>query len=297
MHDETYEGRHRRDRGPRSARTLRTVLACAYLWVVGAVFLSAVFIGADPSDADFVSETVLYGSLALICLIAPVLGFTIRNRPEAIRCPRTAVFEGASAIHFPADRMAHPTSEVLYGLGAATFVGAAGTVADGSFGPHLWPFLLPAALMISYPVFSIAGRFAEDGTYLTERGVSIRARGLRAEIPWSSVAGSRTYRTWPFPYDRIAIDLHPGSPREVAVTVPWWIGSPVPLRDTVILTKVQVPGLKIGWEETNPGKWIDLFARLPPTDEYLAALDDPPSYREAQVRLWDHLGPSHLSDH
>ncbi|WP_010541277.1 hypothetical protein [Dietzia alimentaria] len=291
MFDENYIGRRRKDTGPQTWWTPRNVLALVYLWLIGALYLSAVFIGSDPSSPGHLWGNGFFLSQSVLCFMIPVFSYSIRNRPEAIRSPRLAVRDGSPAIHFPADRMAHPISEVGYFLVAVILVSAALMGTDGHLEPGMGIFLLPAALFLSYPIFSLAGRFVEEGTYLTEHGVTIRARGLRAQIPWSSIAGSRTYRTWPFPFDRIAIDLHPGSPREVSVTVPWWIGSPRPRRNTVLLTKVQVPGLMMGWEETNPGTWIDIFAQHPPTRQYLDSLDDPPDFRDARSRLWEHLGP------
>lgn len=103
----------------------------------------------------------------------------------------------------------------------------------------------------------MAGRFKEEGTTLTPQGVTIRARGLRAELPWTTIAGSTTYKQPLFPYERLAIHFHPSSPRDVSVTVPWWIGSPRPRKDTVFLTKAQVPGFYKDSPSTNPGFGIN----------------------------------------
>ena len=43
------------------------------------------------------------------------------------------------------------------------------------------------------------------------------------------------------------------------MTVPWWIGSPRPRKDTVFLTKVQVPGFYKDVPYTNPGVRINQY--------------------------------------
>ena len=228
--------------------------------------------------------------MALLFFSLPLIEFLLRNRPTEIAGPISETLDGEPALYFPADRLGMYAGAVGYTWMAALLV-CLNFVSRSRPDEIAWIWVAPAAFFFSFTVFAIAGRFVEDGVYLTAEKVIIRARGLRAEIPWESIAGSRTYMTWPFPFERIAIDLHPGSPREVSVTVPWWIGSPRPRRNTVFLTKVQVPGLMMGWEETNPGTWIDIFAQHPPTRQYFDSLSDPPDFRDARSRLWEHLGP------
>lgn len=250
------------------------VLRCAFLWGLGAVFAFATWVAYAE---DLGVAAVIFGlCMTTVLVTAPLFGYSIRHRPDAIRSPRLATYNGSPSVYFPADRMAHPVSETMYPLLAAILLSWASMSDAGLFTPLLVVVGPAAALFLSYTVFAVTGRFAEDGTHLTEQGVHIRARGLRADVPWSSIAGSRTYKTWPFPYERIAIDLHPGSLREVSVTVPWWIGSPRPRRDTLFLTKVQVPGFEPGDDNSNPGSWISVLAGQPPTAARLRELGDPP---------------------
>lgn len=247
-----------------------------YLNMVFATILCLSFGGAmgygswtsATQDHDYAGAAVI-GAISLLTLSVPFVGISLKNRTEEIRCPKHVVVSGRPALHFPGDRRGMIGSAILYPLLAGPLVALCVPPPGEEFHPSVVIFLIPAAFCFSYTLFALAGRFKEDGTYITERGVTIRARGLRAELPWSSIAGSTTYLQSPFPYERIAIHLHPGSPREVSVTVPWWIGSPRPRGDTVFLTKVQVPGFYREGYGTNPGNWIDRYAHNPPSAEQL----------------------------
>lgn len=231
-------------------------------------------------------DAVMAAAFVLFYAVIPFAALYAKKRTEEMKCPQHVTLHGRPALLFPGDRRGMRVSAVLYLVLAILNVSA---FLPDSFHETPLPVLLilwsPAALFLSYTLFAIAGRFVEDGTFLTEQGVTIRARGLRAELPWNSIAGSTTYRRSPFPYERIAIHLHPGSPREVSTTVPWWVGSPRPRGDTVFLTKVQVPGFYLHDCATNPGDWIAVFAQNPPSAEYLASLTDPVVFSEAHQRL------------
>ena len=258
---------HRSNFEPRSSRywTVGKLLGAAFLWAYGVMMSLGLFysLGTDR-DPWFVLAVLM---LVLLLFVVPIAGYYIRNRDEEIWCPRFATHEGKPAIHSPADNRAMPLSAMLYlmlGVGLVSFELAS---KDDPFEPP-WILGFPGLVFLSYTLFAALGRFREDGTFLTEDGVVIRARGLRASIPWDSIAGTRTYRRFPFPFHRIAIDLHADAPREVSTTVPWWIGSPRPRRNTVFLTQVQVPGFVYYLDETNPGAWIlDVKLDLTPRAE------------------------------
>lgn len=216
-------------------------------------------------------------SIALLFLVVPFAGAFLKKRTAEIQCPKYVQVQGRPALHFPGDKRGMQVSAFLWPVLAALLI-ALFLPSDGEeFHYSTIVFFAPPAFLLSFTVFALAGRFVEDGTFLTESGVTIRARGLRAELPWASIAGAATYKQQPFPYERIAIYLHPGSPREVSVTVPWWIGSPRPRGDTVFLTKVQVPGFFRGVYGTNPGTWIARFADSPPTAHHLEPGYVPPT--------------------
>lgn len=237
-----------------------------YLNLVSVILMSAFFITvfsigmwtSATEDRDLESAA-FFGAWVVLFLVTPFMGIYLKNRPGEIVCPQYIQIDGQSAIRFPGDRRGMHVSAVgwpvLALLPAAMFV--PGIIND--FEPSALVLLTPVLFLVSYTVFAVSGRFNEEGTTLTQQGVTIRARGLRADIPWSSIAGSTTVKHFPFPYERIAIHLHPGSPREVSVTVPWWIGSPRPRRDTVFLTKVQVPGFYEYEPYTNPGIRINEY--------------------------------------
>ncbi|WP_141564714.1 hypothetical protein [Dietzia alimentaria] len=261
--------------------TFAKVSGSAFLWFFAALFIIA-------ATRDYLETANLWSLTLGICLSAigfsaPIFGYTLRNRPEQIRAPQVAALNGLPAVLFPADRPAVPVSAALYAILSGALVSWAMLSDTDEARVAAGIFLALAAFFFSYTLFAVLGRFHDDGTYLTEQGVFIRARGLRAQIPWSSIAGSRTYKKWPFPYPRIAIDLIPGTPRDVSITVPWWIGSPHPRKNTVILTTVQVPALQIEQANTDPGTWIDTFIHNPPTARYLATLVDPPNFYEART--------------
>lgn len=269
-------GRHRaarrtRDRWSYSLRSLAAML-------FGSVLLFATVVGWR--DRMGIWAVALMALMTLLFFGLPLIEFTLRHRPAEIDCPRISVVDGRPAIHFPGDRAGMRVSIVGY-VWVAALLGCFAMTSREQPDDIVWVFIVPAAFFLSYSVFGLAGRFIEDGLYLTEHAVLIRARGLRAEIPWSSIAGSRTYKSPLFPYHRVAIDLHPGSPRMVSTTVPWWIGSPRPRRDTVFLTMVQIPGMVPGILDTNPGAWIPVLLHRPPTRQFLESLDAWPELVDA----------------
>jgi len=250
-----------------------TVLAAIFFCFFGVVFASLAF---DEARAGHYLTALAAACISALFFAIPVFGFRLRHRDAEIACPRVTMYEGRPAIHFPGDRLAIAVSATLYGLLAGAVLSAILSGWDGSPGGFI-PFGVPALFFLSYTVFALLGRFDESGTVLDETGVTIRARGLRAQIPWSSIKGAEIVRHRPFPYPRVAIRLHPGTPREVSTTVPWWIGSPRPRRDTVYLTKVQIPGMITEVPSTTPVPFIRAFAQHPPSRKTLQELVDEPS--------------------
>lgn len=250
------------------------------LTTIMCVFFTGVFghasWAAATQENDRRSATI-FAALTLLFLVAPFAALYLKGRTEEILCPKHVMVHGRPALHFPGDRRGMKLSTMMYPVLAAVCIAFGLPSNGGELRPSAVIVWALAALFLSYPLFAVAGRFVEDGTFITEQGVAIRARGLRAELPWTSIAGSTTYRERPFLYERIAIHLYPGSPREVTTTVPWWIGSPRPRGDTVFLTKVQVPGFFRREFATNPGNWIADFADDPPTSQQLEKSDVTPS--------------------
>lgn len=245
--------------------TIGKVLGAAFLWSFGAIFAYATF--RDIGTGGNIWTTMFGFTFAFSLFTIPLFGYYLRNRDDEILCPQFADFHGKPAIHFPGEKRGMPVSAALYFLFGTWLVCLELGVNDDPLEPP-GVFVLLGLLFLSYTLFAVLGRFREDGTFLTEDGVTICARGLRAQIPWASIAGTRTYKRHPFPFRRIAIDLHPGTPREVSTTVPWWVGSPRPRRDTVFLTQVQVPGFDFANDTTNPGTWIqDVKLQLISIDE------------------------------
>lgn len=254
--------------------TIKYLLSWITLWLMGVVAGVLAWFGYDRDSDPW--GVAFFVFVALFLFLTPVLGLTLSNRPEEIRCPQHVTRAGRPALRFPADERAVPGSAALYALYSAALL-CLGLAGEEGFRGGGFLFAFPSAFFATYTLFAVLGRFHDDGTYLTEQGVTIRSRGLRAEIPWSSIEGSHTYRTWPFPLDRIAIRLYPGRPREVSITVPWWIGSPRPRNNMVFLTEVQVPGFDPMDSETDPSLWIDKFAENPPSASDLQQADVTPS--------------------
>lgn len=231
-----------------------TTILCAFFTVM--LGIGTWTTAADDGD---LKGAAFLCACTLLFLVIPLAGFYLKNRNAEILCPQQIEVDGQSALRYPGDRRGMHVGAALWPVLALLPI-AIGLPKDGdALHPSSIVFFAPAAFFISYTLFALAGRFNEEGTTLTSQGVTIRARGLRAELPWTSIAGSTTYKQPPFPYERIAIHLHPGSPREVSVTVPWWIGSPRPRKDTVFLTKVQVPGFYKESPHTNPGVRINQY--------------------------------------
>lgn len=246
--------------------TAGKVAGAAFLWLFGVGFMLGTWQDPDWEDPWMLAFGT---SCALGFFVIPIVGYYLRHRDDEIWCPQFITHEERPAIHFPAEQRGMPVSAGLYVLLAAPLICLEVWI-KGNLHEPPWLYSIPGLFFLSYTLFAVLGRFSEEGTFLTEWGVIIRARGLRARIPWSSIASSRTYRSWPFPFDRIAIDLHPGTPREVSTTVPWWVGSPRPRRNTVFLTQVQVPGFFPFDERSNPGSWIQRFAQKPPSADDLS---------------------------
>jgi hypothetical protein len=254
--------------------TVSKVFGALFLWFFAFMVITGGW-GSYTESRDR-WEIVFASSFALLLFSIPLLGYSLRNRPQEIRCPQMVRCEGRPVIHFPGDRRAVPVSAFAYALLGFTGIAASMTSWTGHVA-ELIPFGLPSAFVLTYTLFALLGRFDESGTVLDETGVTIRARGLRAQIPWSSIKGAEIVRHRPFPYPRVAIRLHPGTPREVSTTVPWWIGSPRPRRDTVYLTKVQIPGMITEVPSTTPVPFIRAFAQHPPSRKTLQELVDEPS--------------------
>ncbi len=249
----------------------RTVLSTLFLEFFGTIFLlTTVALAADGREIWEVAACFLFATLLVLI---PVGGYYLRNRAITIAGPRIVVRDGAPAVAFPADHRAIPVSAAAYAIIAAVLL-CFSMNAPAFASPQMLVLGLPALFLLSYPLFALTGRLVDDGTYLTEHGVSIRARGIRAELPWSSIAGSHTVAGLPWQFPRIVIELHPGSPRDARVTVPWWIGSPRPRHDSVYLTVVQVPGISPFRPESSPSVWISSYAAHPPTARNIAALSD-----------------------
>lgn len=243
-----------------------TILGGLFLWFVAAAFATGGWVSYTKHHDHWDLSAAL--SLSLLVFSVPIFGYHLRNRDAEIACPQMVIREGRPAMHFPGDRRAVPVSAAGYALLGGVGIGFSMSGWTGHVA-ELIPFGLPAVFFLTYTLFAVLGRFDESGTFLDETGVTIRARGLRAQLPWSSIAGAEIVKHWPFPYPRIAIHLHPGTPRDVSTTVPWWIGSPRPRRNTVYLTRVQVPGMIDAVPDTTPASWIDLFAHQPPTRQDL----------------------------
>lgn len=255
-------------------RTAWLIFSAVFLCFCGAVFAFAGWLelagGGDPWG---VAAAL---SFALLCFAAPAVGDHIRDRPDKILCPQNVVIDGEPVVHFPGDRKAVPVSSVLYILMA----GAVGSLGMASESAEVrWILVGVAVVFLTYPLFAVAGRFNEDGTFLTTEGLTVRARGLRAELPWASIDRAFTFQPGRRRQPRTAIYLHPGSPRTVRLTTPWWIGAPYPRRDLVYISRVQVPGMTGHDIRTDPGVWINDFAQRPPTQDELRT-DYPPSEPE-----------------
>lgn len=200
-----------------------TILSTLFLEFFGAIFLlTTVALVLDGREIWEVAACFLF---AVLLVLIPVGGYYLRHRAIAIAGPRIVVRDGTPAVAFPADHRAITVSAVAYAIVAAVLL-CFSMNAPAFASTQMLVLGLPALFFLSYPLFALTGRLVDDGTYLTEHGVGIRARGLRAELPWSSIAGSHTVAGLPWQFPRIVIELHPGSPRDVQVTVPWWIGSP-----------------------------------------------------------------------
>lgn len=228
-------GAHRRP--PAKINPHGFAFSALVLALFGAVF-AVLFLGSLAAEGLSWQSTLFLACTGLFTGTI-IAGFALRNRPRETAGPRRVVVDGLPALRFPGDRLGMLAGAALYPLVALLVSSFAHTVLPSWY--LALPFDLLALYLVSFTVFAAARRFDEEGITLDHQGVRIHARGLRARLPWDSIASIEPLPSRMFGHPAWALRLKPGSPREVSTTVPWWIGSRRPSTDSVYFSQVQIP--------------------------------------------------------